>query len=46
MRAIELLMSGDTALDIAHAVGFGDYSNFFKAFKNITGLSPKQYYRK
>jgi AraC-like DNA-binding protein len=46
MRAMELLMSGNTALDVAHAVGFGDYSTFFKAFKNITGLSPKQYYRK
>lgn len=46
MMAMELLMSGNTALDVAHAVGFGDYSTFFKAFKNITGLSPKQYYRK
>jgi len=46
MKAMELLASGNTALDVAHAVGFGDYSTFFKAFKNITGSSPKQYYRK
>lgn len=43
MRALELLMSGMTALDAAHAVGYGDYSTFYKAFKNITGFSPKQY---
>lgn len=46
IRAMELLMSGITALDAAHAVGYGDYSTFYKAFKSITGFSPKQYYRK
>ncbi|CAG7610820.1 HTH-type transcriptional activator RhaR [Paenibacillus solanacearum] len=46
MRALELLTSGMTALDAAHAVGYGDYSTFYKAFKHITGVSPKQYYRK
>ncbi|OAS14406.1 AraC family transcriptional regulator [Paenibacillus oryzisoli] len=46
MSAIELLMSGMPAIDAAHAVGFGDYSTFYKAFRNITGFSPKQYYRK
>ncbi len=42
VRAMELLMSGVTAIDAAHAVGFGDYSAFYKAFKKITGFSPKQ----
>lgn len=46
MRAIELLSAGTSALDIAHTVGFGDYSTFYKAFKNITGFSPKQYSKK
>ncbi|MDP4091443.1 MAG: AraC family transcriptional regulator [Bacillota bacterium] len=43
MRSVELLMSGISALDVAHAVGFGDYSTFYKAFKNITGFSPRHY---
>lgn len=46
MKASELLMTGMTALDAAHAVGYGDYSTFYKAFKGITGYSPKQYFRK
>ncbi|WP_341274046.1 hypothetical protein [Clostridium beijerinckii] len=24
--------------------GFGDYSNFFRAFKNEYNISPKQFY--
>ncbi|CAI9388255.1 HTH-type transcriptional activator RhaS [Bacillus sp. T2.9-1] len=43
MWAMDLLLSGDSALDVAHRVGFGDYSSFYKAFKNITGSSPRQY---
>jgi YesN/AraC family two-component response regulator len=43
MKAKELLTSGASVLDVAHNVGFGDYSNFYKAFKKITGYSPKQY---
>lgn len=46
MMAMEFLMSGMSALDAAHAVGYGDYSTFYKAFKTITGFSPKQYFRK
>lgn len=46
MKASELLMTGLTALDAAHAVGYSDYSTFYKAFKGITGYSPKQYFRK
>lgn len=46
MKALEFLISGMTATDAALAVGYGDYSTFYKAFKNITGFSPKQYYRK
>lgn len=46
MKALELLISGMNALDVAHAVGYSDYSTFYKAFKNIMGRSPKQYSRK
>lgn len=46
MKAMDLLLSGISTLDAAHAVGFGDYSSFYKAFKNITGFSPKQYSKK
>ncbi|SDZ33654.1 AraC-type DNA-binding protein [Evansella caseinilytica] len=42
MRAMELLVAGKPALNVAHSVGFGDYSTFFKAFKKITGYSPKR----
>jgi YesN/AraC family two-component response regulator len=45
MKALELIVTGIPALDVAHAVGYGDYSTFYKAFKNITGYSPKHYYR-
>lgn len=45
MRASELLISGMPALDTAHAVGYSDYSTFYKAFKGITGYTPKHYYR-
>ncbi|MCT2536872.1 AraC family transcriptional regulator [Aquibacillus koreensis] len=43
MWAIDLIMDGTTALDASHTVGFGDYSTFYKAFKNTTGMSPRQY---
>lgn len=46
MWATELLSSGMTALDVANTVGYGDYSTFYKAFRNITGLSPKKYFKK
>jgi AraC-type DNA-binding domain-containing proteins len=43
MKAQELLFKGLSVLDVSDAVGFGDYSNFFKAFKKIVGVSPKKY---
>ena len=29
--------------DVAHQVGFGDYSTFYRAFKQEYGISPRQY---
>jgi AraC-like DNA-binding protein len=43
MKAIELLLSGVSVLSASHTVGFSDYSSFYRAFKNITGFSPKKY---
>lgn len=35
--------SGSLLEDVAMAVGFGDYSSFFRAFKQEFGISPRQY---
>jgi YesN/AraC family two-component response regulator len=43
MQSQSLLLSGMPALEVSNAVGFGDYSNFYKAFKRIIGTSPKKY---
>lgn len=41
--AMDLLIMGNPALDVAHTIGFNDYSTFYKAFKKITGISPRKY---
>ena len=43
MRAEELLISGTPIIDVSSQVGFGDYTNFYKSFKKILGISPKKY---
>jgi YesN/AraC family two-component response regulator len=43
MKAQELLNQKVPVMEAYLSVGFGDYSNFYKAFKKITGCSPKQY---
>lgn len=43
-RAVELLLHSDDAVDtIAQALGYGDPSNFGRAFRRWTGLSPRAY---
>ena len=37
-----LLEAGMSATEAALTVGFGDYSSFYRAYKKITGHSPKQ----
>jgi len=43
-RARQLLMTGNHSVDdIAERLGFSDASNFTKAFKSWTGLTPRAY---
>ena len=30
-------------METCYTVGFGDYSNFYKVFKRVTGIPPKQF---
>lgn len=41
--AKSLLNQGYPVMEACAQSGFGDYSNFFKAFTKATGLSPKKY---
>lgn len=43
MKSQELLSIGLSALDASIAVGFSDYSNFYKSFKKSVGISPRAY---
>ncbi|GMQ58345.1 AraC family transcriptional regulator [Vallitalea sediminicola] len=42
-KAKHLLLEGVPVTDACYLVGFNDYSNFYKKFKKIVGLSPKKY---
>jgi len=39
--ADELISGGMSATEACHAVGYNDYSNFYKTFTKIMGFSPK-----
>ena len=43
LKAEELMCTGISILEASTTVGFGDYSTFYKAFKKIMEISPKQY---
>jgi len=46
-HAQELLQKTSLPItDITYAVGFSDYSHFFRMFKQITGVSPRHYRQK
>ncbi len=40
-HAEDLITRGSSTLDACIASGFGDYSNFYKTFKRLTGHTPK-----
>ncbi|NQX62680.1 helix-turn-helix domain-containing protein [Paenibacillus qinlingensis] len=42
-KAIELLKLSVPPTEVCKMTGFEDYSNFYKAFKRITGVSPAGY---
>lgn len=46
MKAKEMLAEGQSATEVAAQVGYSDYSTFFRAFKNIVGVSPNKYKKK
>ena len=44
IEAKELILKGTPITSVYEQCGFGDYSNFFRAFKNEYGFTPKQFY--
>ena len=42
--AKELILKGYPINSVYKQAGFGDYSNFFRSFKNEYGVTPKQFY--
>lgn len=46
IKASELIKDGKPVTEVYLECGFGDYSNFVRAFKKNFGYSPKEYYKK
>ncbi len=44
--AKELILQHMPITEVYQQSGFGDYSNFFRAFRNEYNMTPKQYYEK
>lgn len=44
IAAKELILKEIPITHVYEQCGFGDYSNFFRAFKNEYGMTPKQYF--
>ena len=43
ITAKELIRKGVSLEDVARQIGFGEYSTFYRAFKQEYGISPRQY---
>lgn len=43
--AKELILKDIPIISVYEQCGFGDYSNFFRAFKNEYGITPKNFYQ-
>ena len=44
IEAKELLLVGMPAVEVYRRCGFGDYSNFFRAFRKEYGMTPRSFY--
>jgi len=44
IEAKKLILNNEAISDVYIKCGFGDYSNFFKAFKKEYGVTPKEFY--
>lgn len=42
-RAQQMLMAGETLIEVAHAAGFADQSHFTRHFKRFVGVAPGAY---
>lgn len=45
MLAKSLLLDGVSPAMASKTSGFNDYSNFFKSFKSLVGVSPRDFIR-
>ncbi len=45
IMANSLIKKGESVNEVYLRCGFGDYSNFIRAFKKMFGLPPKKYYK-
>lgn len=45
IKAKELILKETPITSVYKQCGFGDYSNFFRAFKNEYGVTPKQFHK-
>lgn len=45
-RAKQFLINGESSYNASFKSGFSDYSNFFRAFKKVTGYSPREYLKR
>ncbi len=45
IKSAQLIKKGAQVIDTCTLCGFGDYSNFERAFRKEFGLSPKNYYK-
>lgn len=43
MQARELMAEGNTPGEVYQSCGFGDYANFYRAFKGEYGISPREF---